>query len=72
MKTEENIKKEIYQYLNILDLNSEELQVIDDFVLQLIESFKPLINRHDKILDSNENIELLKKLILESIGDQGG
>ena len=69
MNLEEQIKKEIYEHVSKFSLNEDEVKEIDTYVLELINSFKFLIESHDKTLNTKENLEIFKTKILENIGE---
>jgi hypothetical protein len=66
---ETEIKSEIYKYVNTLDLSEEEIKVIDDYVILLIENFQSLIAAQKRVFDDEKQLEILKKLIIESLGE---
>jgi predicted house-cleaning noncanonical NTP pyrophosphatase (MazG superfamily) len=69
MNLEEKIKEEIYEYISKFNLNKEELGEIDTYVLNIIENFKFVLSAQENVFKNKENVEQLKKLILESIGE---
>tara|TARA_B100000287_G_C20527458_1_gene739487 strand:+ start:123 stop:344 length:222 start_codon:yes stop_codon:yes gene_type:complete len=69
MEIENEIKKEIYEYVAKFDLNKEEMAQIDTYVLELLNNLNYIITSQSKILNDKDKVDIFKNLIMESIGD---
>jgi len=67
----EEIKKEIYEYLDTQDLSEDELKIIDSYVLEIINYFKPIVDLSDELKDVEKTKELAS-LILKDMGAEIG
>ena len=69
MNLEEQVKEEIYKYVSKFNLSKDEVEVIDTYVLEMLENFRFIFSSHEQIINNKENVEKLKKIILENIGE---
>ena len=69
MDKKNKIKDEIYSYVLKLNLTDEELKVVDNYVKELLEYLKPLVEGQDNILKNDKEFKLFKEKILEHLGD---
>ncbi len=69
MNLEDEIKKEIYDYVLKYNLTESELKEIDTYVLSLLNSFKTILEAQKICLDDKEKLHRFKKIILENIGE---
>ena len=69
MEIENEIKKEIYEYVAKFDLNKEEMAQIDTYVLELLNNLNYIITSQSKILNDKDKVDIFKNLIMKSIGD---
>ena len=67
MELEEEIKKEIYNYVFKQELNEDEIKEIDNYVISLLEMLAPVLEAHRSILGNKDSREKFKKLILDNI-----
>lgn len=68
----ELIKKQIIESLSSFNLSEEEMKAIDKYVADMLRKYGPFIAAHQKLLESEEEIEVFKKEILKYIGDNNG
>ena len=69
MNLEEQVKEEIYKYVSKFKLNKDEIEVIDTYVLEMLSNFKFIFSSHEDVINQKDNIDKLKKIILENIGE---
>jgi len=67
MNLQEEIKKEIYEHVAKFNLSEDEIKEIDTYVLDLLNNFKFLLKAHDAVLNTKEDLDKFKKMILENI-----
>lgn len=61
------IKEEIYKYVQAQNLTQEEITVIDNYVLELLESLEPLFKMQEK-LNNEEFVKEVAELIVKDLG----
>jgi len=69
LSIEQKIKKEMYEYVSKFELDSEEMKIIDTYVLEMLNNLKPIFESHSEIISNDEKINKIKELILNKIGE---
>jgi len=65
----QQIKDEIYKYVQTLDLTEEEIGEIDTYVNSMLEYLEPIFISQDNIVENDELFQTFKKLVNEQLGE---
>ena len=66
---EQQIKDEIYKYVQTLDLNEEELSQIDTYVNNILLYLKPILSAQNDIVSKDDMFKSFKQLIDQDLGE---
>ena len=70
MDKNQDLKKEIYEYVSKFNLSEEEVKMVDTYVLRLIEDLSVFFSAQADVLEDSDKLQQFKKLILENMGDK--
>lgn len=66
---EQQIKDEIYKYVQTLDLSEEELSQIDTYVNNILLYLKPILAAQNDIVSKDDMFKSFKQLIDQDLGE---
>ena len=61
--------KEIYKYVDNLNLSDEEIKQIDIYVSNLVKYLEPVLGAQERIVNDDELFNKFKKLVKEQLGE---
>ena len=61
--------KEIYKYVDDLNLSDEEIKQIDIYVSNLVKYLEPVLSAQERIVNDDELFNKFKKLVKEQLGE---
>tara|TARA_A100001515_G_scaffold130031_1_gene117050 strand:+ start:295 stop:510 length:216 start_codon:yes stop_codon:yes gene_type:complete len=63
----QEIKNEIFEYVNTQELSVEELKLVDNYVKELLEYLDPIIRIQEKVMHNEKDFKAFKKSVLKEI-----